>query len=90
MADYLFLFRVGCNMRPGHSPAEMQASMQKWLAGIGGIGKTGKLKGGQPLENGGKVIGRQEAGGHRRTYAEAKGQSSEAPGRHGQGPERGL
>src|SRR5580698_10303672 len=56
MADYLFLFRGGMQHESGHSPAELQASTQKWMTWIGGIGKKGQLKGGQPLENGGKVI----------------------------------
>jgi len=56
MADYLFLFRGGMQHETGHSPAELQASTQKWMGWIGGIAQSGKLKGGQPLENGGHVI----------------------------------
>ena len=54
MSDYLFIFRGG--MPANLSPAEMQASMKKWTGWIGGIAQAGKLKGGQPLEKGGKVI----------------------------------
>ena len=72
MADYLFLFRGGMQHEPGHSPAELQASMQKWLGWIGGIGKNGQLKGGQPLENGGKVIAGKKRVVTDGPYAEAK------------------
>jgi hypothetical protein len=72
MADYLFLFRGGMQHEPGHSPAEMQASMQKWLGWIGGIGRSGQLKGGQPLDNGGKVIAGKKRVVTDGPYAEAK------------------
>jgi hypothetical protein len=72
MADYLFLFRGGMQHETGHSPAEMQASMQKWLGWIGGIGKKGQLKGGQPLDNGGKVILGKQRVVTDGPYAEAK------------------
>ncbi len=72
MADYLFLFRGGMQHEAGHSPAEMQASMQKWLGWIGGISKKGQLKGGQPLENGGKVIAGKQRVVTDGPYAEAK------------------
>ena len=72
MADYLFLFRGGMQHESGRSPAELQASMQKWLGWIGGIGKKGQLKGGQPLENGGKVIAGKQRVMTDGPFAEAK------------------
>ncbi len=53
MADYLLLFR---GQPADASPAELQASMKKWTTWINGIAQKGRLKGGQPLEKGGKVI----------------------------------
>jgi hypothetical protein len=54
MTDFLFLFRGG-NTRP-LSPEEMQRSMQKWGAWMEGLSKAGTFKGGEPLEEGGKVV----------------------------------
>ena len=56
MSDYLLLFRGGLQHETGRSPAELQASTQNWMGWIGGIAKSGALKGGQPLDHGGKVI----------------------------------
>jgi hypothetical protein len=55
MSDFLFLFR---NPRPGASlsPDEMQRSLQKWRDWMQGLAKSGTLKGGEPLEGGGKVV----------------------------------
>lgn len=54
MTDFLFLFRGG---RTGAlSPEEMQRSLQKWGGWIEGLAKAGKFKGGEPLEEGGKVV----------------------------------
>jgi hypothetical protein len=72
MADYLFLFRGGMQHEPGHTPAELQASTQKWMSWIGGIGKAGQLKGGQPLENGGKFIAGKKRAVTDGPFAEAK------------------
>ena len=72
MADYLFLFRGGMQHEPGHSPAELQAGMHKWMSWIGGISKSGHLKGGQPLENGGKVIAGKKRVVTDGPFAEAK------------------
>jgi hypothetical protein len=72
MAEYLFLFRGGMQHEAGSSPADLQASTQKWLSWIGGIGKAGQLKGGQPLEDGGKVIAGTKRVVTDGPYAEAK------------------
>jgi hypothetical protein len=72
MADYLFLFRGGTQHETGHSPADLQVSTQKWMTWIGGIGKKGQLKGGQPLENGGKVINGKKRVVTDGPFAEAK------------------
>jgi hypothetical protein len=54
MANYLLLFRGGAMATM--SPAEMQANMQKWTAWMGELAAKGKVKGGDPLEDSGKVI----------------------------------
>jgi hypothetical protein len=69
MSDFLYVFRGGAN---NLSPAEMQANMQKWVAWIKELGDKGHFKGGEPLENGGKVVrgkGKVVTDG---PYAEAK------------------
>jgi hypothetical protein len=54
MDKYLFVFRGG--MGTNLTPAEMQASMEKWGAWIGEMTKKGIYKGGDPLDDGGKVL----------------------------------
>ena len=55
MSDFLFLFRSeGRSSAP--SPEEMQASLQKWGGWIQGLAQKGAVKGGEPLESGGKVV----------------------------------
>jgi hypothetical protein len=55
MSDFLFLFRNG---QPSStpSPEAMQASLQKWGTWIQGLAQKGAVKGGEPLESGGKVV----------------------------------
>ena len=55
MSDFLFLFRSP-RSSPTLSPEEMQRSMQKWGAWMEGLSKAGTFKGGEPLEEGGKVV----------------------------------
>src|SRR5712691_6866836 len=55
MTDFLFLFRSG-KSGAALSPAEMQRAMQKWGDWIQGLAKAGTFKGGEPLEEGGKVV----------------------------------
>lgn len=56
MADFMFLFRGGDPSWASSSPDEMQKQMQKWMAWMKELGAKGKLKGGEPLERGGKVV----------------------------------
>ncbi len=53
MKDFLYLFRGG---NAGTSPEDRQRSMERWKAWIEQLAKTGKYKGGFPLETGGKVV----------------------------------
>ena len=55
MSDFLFLFRSPQSNRT-LSPDEMQKSLQKWGAWMEGLSKSGNFKGGEPLEEGGKVV----------------------------------
>jgi hypothetical protein len=55
MSDFLYLFRNG-QRSSTPSPEDMQASMQKWSAWIQGLAQKGTVKGGEPLEAGGKVV----------------------------------
>lgn len=56
MKEFMLLFRGGDAREANQSPEEMQAHMQRWGAWMGELGEKGLLKGGQPLEQGGKVI----------------------------------
>ncbi len=55
MSEFLYLFRGGME-QGSNSPEQMQAQMQKWVNWMEQLGKEGKLVGGQPLANGGKVL----------------------------------
>jgi hypothetical protein len=55
MSDYLFLFRSPSSSAR-LSPEEMQRSLEKWGNWIQGLAKAGTFKGGEPLEEGGKVV----------------------------------
>ena len=54
MADFMLLIKGG---NPDHrlSPEEMQKDMQKWGEWMDRLAKAGHLKGGAPLEKGGKL-----------------------------------
>ena len=56
MADstFLYVFRGGAD--PNRSPDEMQRNMQKWATWIEVFAKEGRMRGGDPLEFGGKVV----------------------------------
>jgi hypothetical protein len=57
MDKYLYIFRGGLPMGMGKtSPAEMQKQMQKWLSWMKELEQKGHLKGGDPLEDGGKTV----------------------------------
>ena len=70
MANFLYIFRGGNMARL--SPQEMQQSMQKWGAWIQALSKTGNFKGGDPLEDGGKVLRGKKKVVTDGPYAEAK------------------
>lgn len=71
MANFLYIFRGGGGMSR-LSPQEMQQSMQKWGAWIQALTKTGNFKGGDPLEDGGKVLRGKKKVVTDGPYAEAK------------------
>jgi|SRR3954462_10946141 hypothetical protein len=52
---YLLLFR-GTDWHKGLSPEELQQVMTRWKTWYDGLAAQGKLKGGHPLENEGKVV----------------------------------
>lgn len=54
-SDYLLLFR-GTNWHKGLSPEEIQKVMSQWMAWFHGLEAEGKLKGGLPLMDEGKLI----------------------------------
>ena len=54
MKDFLYLFKGGDHSTL--SPDEMQKHMQEWGAWMENLGKAGKFKGGDPLEDGGKIV----------------------------------
>ena len=55
MPEFLYLFR-NSTTAPAPSPEAMQRSMQKWIAWIDQLSRAGTFKGGDPLEDGGKVL----------------------------------
>lgn len=55
MSKYLFLFRGGLNMGAA-APDAIQANMMKWTAWMGELAQKGKMVGGEPLDNPGKVL----------------------------------
>jgi hypothetical protein len=56
MSQFAFIFRGGGIATSGLSPSEMQAHMSKWQAWVKVLADTGHHRGGQPLQNGGKVV----------------------------------
>ena len=56
MNEFLYLFRGGASERSALSPEAMQAHMGKWQAWMGQLAQEGKLSGGLPLNNEGKVL----------------------------------
>lgn len=69
---YLLIFR-GTDWHKGLSPEQMQQVVGDWMAWFERLGREGKVAGGNPLENEGKVVtgagGRMVADG---PFAEAK------------------
>lgn len=67
MSQFLYVFRGG--LMDG-SPEQMQQHMQKWVGWMKQLSETGNLKGGDPLEKGGKVVTQKNVTDG--PYAEAK------------------
>lgn len=54
MSEFMFVYRGG---NASGSPAEMQATMQKWVSWMKALGDTGHLKNpGNPLDSSGVVV----------------------------------
>lgn len=57
VSEFIYLYRGGS--RP-ESPSEGEKVMQRWVSWLQELGTNGHLKDrGQPLEDGGKVVGKQ-------------------------------
>ncbi len=55
MADFMLLIKGGDPVRR-LSPEEMQQNMQEWGGWMKRLAEAGHLKGGAPLEKGGKIV----------------------------------
>jgi hypothetical protein len=56
MARFMYIFRGGGVVTPGLTPTEMQQHLEKWRAWAERLSKAGHHRGGQPVQNRGKVI----------------------------------
>lgn len=56
MKEFLFLFRNENHGNNPQSPDAMQQNLEKWTEWLKQLTQEGKLNGGQPLENTGKVV----------------------------------
>jgi len=56
MTDFMLLFRGATPKQLGISPDQMEDHMAKWGAWIGGLSEKGIFKGGNPLDEAGKVL----------------------------------
>jgi hypothetical protein len=89
--EFLYLFRGGADAST-RSPEQMQQTMNKWFAWMGGLKSKGKLKAGEPLGDEGKVLsgkygqkvtdgpfvgGKEEVGGYLIVYASGLAQAAE-------------
>ncbi len=54
MEKFMLIFQGG--MSPDSSPEEMQANMNKWMAWVDKLAKSGKYAGGEALLPGGKLV----------------------------------
>ena len=54
MEKFMLIFHGG--MGPDASPADMEASMTKWMAWVDKLNKEGKYVSGEPLLPGGKLV----------------------------------
>ena len=70
MNDYVFLYRGG---EEGHSPEQMQQTMQKWVTWLKDLADKGHMKDqGQPLERTGKLVKGKNKAVTDGPFAEAK------------------
>ena len=56
MSKFMYVFRGGAFVTDGLSPTEMQSHLGKWGAWIGELASAGHHQGGDPVQNGGKVV----------------------------------
>jgi hypothetical protein len=56
MTDYIFLMRGGNERTAALDSEQTQEYMAQWKSYMGGLGATGKLKGGAPFADDGHVI----------------------------------
>jgi len=68
MSDFIYLFRGGA---PSGSPEELQQQMQKWTDWAKDLGAGGHLRGGGPLDIGGKIVKGSEKSVTDGAYAES-------------------
>lgn len=54
MEKFMLIFHGG--LGPDASPEEMQANMNKWMAWVDKLAKSGKYAGGEALHPGGKLV----------------------------------
>jgi hypothetical protein len=70
MSEFTYLFR---GRDPAASPAQMQKTMEQWMAWFKELGATGHLKDpGHPLEHSGKVVRGKQKAVNDGPYAESK------------------
>jgi len=53
--DYLLLFRGGINPED-MTPEQMKTTMNNWMTWMKGLKKRKQMAGGQPLQDGGKIL----------------------------------
>lgn len=72
MAQFVFIFRGGAAGRPGLSPSEMQAHVQKWYEWSAALAKDGRHNAGQALDAAGKTVRGRDRVVTDGPYAESK------------------
>ena len=56
MSRFMYVFRGGAFVTEGLSPTDLQSHLGKWGAWIGELASSGNHVGGDPVQNGGKVV----------------------------------
>jgi hypothetical protein len=56
MPRFMYIFRGGGVVTPGLTPTDMQQHLEKWRAWVDALAQAGRHRGGQPVQNRGKVI----------------------------------